>query len=170
MNYVFKMQNVTSHLVDNCVKSTPAGEAWQCFWAEFSLPLTKSPVFVINSLYDAWQMGNIFMTQAPAWKECAGKLDSCTSSEISVTNSIFQKRMLDRVLTQLQPKDGAFLFSCWSHCQSYGPGGFDGIKINGVSVAKALGDWYYGRASHNVYVDCTLNQSSPHECNSSCSA
>ena len=38
------------------------GEAWKCLMAPYIASYVKTPYFVLNSAYDAWQMGSILAT------------------------------------------------------------------------------------------------------------
>ena len=35
------------------------GAEWKCLMAQYIAPHLKTPIFVMNSNYDAWQMGNV---------------------------------------------------------------------------------------------------------------
>ena len=43
-----------------CVAAlAPRGLAWQCFYAWATLPFIKARVFVVNPMYDLWQLENV---------------------------------------------------------------------------------------------------------------
>ena len=43
------------------------GEAWKCFMAQYTLPHIKTPHYIVNSFYDAWQWGAVL---GMPWKTC----------------------------------------------------------------------------------------------------
>ena len=42
----------------NCLAAYPASESWKCLLAPFILPHIQADIYVMNSAYDAWQIGN----------------------------------------------------------------------------------------------------------------
>eukprot|EP00041_Stephanoeca_diplocostata_P014326 m.259386 g.259386 ORF g.259386 m.259386 type:complete len:333 (+) comp19662_c0_seq12:37-1035(+) len=62
MHNVFKMQNSSGGVNAKCLQAMggpAAPEAWKCIFANYSYAHTESPIFVINSAVDSWQMGNV---------------------------------------------------------------------------------------------------------------
>ena len=76
---VAQMQNVSGGVNGDCVAAAARGEAWRCFMAQYTLPHIRTPYFIVNSLYDAWQV-----RKTPSWptslalftQECMGQLAS----------------------------------------------------------------------------------------------
>jgi hypothetical protein len=42
----------------NCLAAYPAAEAWKCLLAPFILEHIQADIYIMNSAYDAWQIGN----------------------------------------------------------------------------------------------------------------
>lgn len=130
----------------------------------------KTPVFVVNSAYDWWQISNILVPGIAdpegLWDSCKASLLSCSESQLRVVQGF-----RDSFLQRLEPlldyrKDGAYVDSCYVHCQTdYGElwsGGGGGCpSVEGKSIARVVGDCYFERDSTKV-VDC------PFPCNPSC--
>jgi len=58
--YASKMQNSTMGANQDCIAYyTSKGETWRCLSPQYSYPFIKSPIFVLNSQYDTWQLANI---------------------------------------------------------------------------------------------------------------
>ncbi|CAI5472961.1 unnamed protein product [Closterium sp. Yama58-4] len=51
---VTALHNVT--LNPHCLASRPANDSWQCFFPQHFLPFLRTPLFILNSLYDSWQV------------------------------------------------------------------------------------------------------------------
>ena len=54
MRYVAEMMNVTGSLNQGCVAAHPGPESWRCFMAEYTAPHVVTPIFALQSAYDAW--------------------------------------------------------------------------------------------------------------------
>jgi hypothetical protein len=48
----------THNLTTNaaCVNALPVNDTWMCFVAPYVLPYIQTPIFIMNSLADAWQV------------------------------------------------------------------------------------------------------------------
>jgi len=120
MRWVFQQMNATDGVNQRCIsanRNTPE----KCFFAEHTSPFVSTPFFPLQSIYDAWQTGNI--------------LGSKDDAEINAFGKILESRFKANVLAQ--PRNGAFLDSCHHHC-----GDWNQIVINGDSTSKAFNAWY----------------------------
>jgi uncharacterized protein YuzB (UPF0349 family) len=157
---VFKMQNAT-FVNDECLRSN-GKLPWKCFFAQYTLPHIKTPLFLINPLVDSWQMGNIIRLP------CLGQdnLTNCSSEELAaVTN--FEDEMIKFVKpVKLQPSNGLFLYSCVTHCGACTDQRWTGAFVQGVAMQKAVASWYDGApGSRETLIDspwpsnlCTYNE------------
>jgi hypothetical protein len=50
--YVFNMQNCSSGVDQSCIAAVSPSNAWQCFFPQYSIQHTTTPVFAVNSGYD----------------------------------------------------------------------------------------------------------------------
>lgn len=74
--WVASAMNVTPSVDAGCTAfyaATP-DQLWRCFTAPGTLPFITTPVFVINSLADSWQAGNIM-----AWPNCDPRGSGCNA-------------------------------------------------------------------------------------------
>ena len=55
--WVFSRMNISAHTNARCLAAMPPATAWKCFIAPEVLPYITTPLFVSNSLSDAWQAG-----------------------------------------------------------------------------------------------------------------
>jgi hypothetical protein len=81
--------------------------------AEYIAPYLKTPLFVMNSAYDAYQLPNILQTQCPV----SDALKQCDDSAAQAYGTMFKQRVADAVL-KASPKNGVFIDSCWVHEQN----------------------------------------------------
>ena len=58
--------------------------------------------------------------------------------------------------------NGAFLDSCFAHCQSLDNHGWSGVKIGGQTASQTFANWYFGEPGGKEIDNC------PYPCNESC--
>ena len=173
-----ELHNATGH--SGCLAALrDKTEAWRCQTAEGVYPHVKSPIFVVNSVYDAWALACIFTatpvapgrtvnrgvlingncSQAPGWEKCAafGVLvppSKCAPSQINAMNR-WRSRVLDLIqntATYHAVGNGAFLHSCHGHCLAAATLTWNMIKIPGLfgtSIRTAVEKWWVDD-SHNT--------------------
>ncbi|RVX21907.1 Pectin acetylesterase 12 [Vitis vinifera] len=120
-----------------------------CFFPQNLIPLTKTPLFLLNAAYDSWQWeiddldeqvmhlsffssDQILASLAPHsadprgyWQKCRLNYAYCSSSQIQVLQGDFRKQMLN------------------------------------AGIAQSVGDWYFDRAEVKS-IDC------PYPCDKTC--
>ena len=60
---VIQKLDYTANVNANCIASTPVADQWKCIFAQYSYQYIKTPIFVLNSAYDSWQMQCIFTSE-----------------------------------------------------------------------------------------------------------
>ncbi|XP_020080984.1 pectin acetylesterase 8-like [Ananas comosus] len=139
-----------------------------CFFPQYVVPEMRTPLFILNAAYDAWQIKNILAPSAAdpfnTWDECKLNIKRCSSSQL-VTMQDFRSEFLSAIPRQGKSSStGMFIDSCYAHCQS---GSQDtwlaagSPVIEKIPIAKAVGDWYFDRDIVQK-IDC------PYPCNPSC--
>lgn len=53
---IYEMQNSSSGLNQDCIKDVGIKKGWQCFYPSKAVNYVKTPIFVLNSLYDIWAL------------------------------------------------------------------------------------------------------------------
>ena len=54
--WAFAAQNSTAGVSPACLAHHPA-EPWRCFMAQFAAPFIDTPLFALQPMYDAYQVG-----------------------------------------------------------------------------------------------------------------
>ncbi|KAL3693210.1 hypothetical protein R1sor_006861 [Riccia sorocarpa] len=168
---VVKLQNITPNLPKECTSSRDPAH---CFFATYLLPLIKTPFFVLNPGYDNWQFYNVLVPgkadPAGEWEGCKKNLSHCTENQKTTVQGFRTEllKQLDNLVNEVSenPGNGAFINSCYAHCQlelDWSFSGNDGPKIEGKSIGQAVGEWYKGVKSQTL-IDC------PFPCNPTCSS
>lgn len=192
MQNIFNLANSTDNLNSACVASKAPADKWMCNFAQHSYEHITSPIFPLNSALDSWQTGCIYTSElaagfpkqsstangncsaAPGWADCSHNPEQCTNDQATtmVQYEIDFQTIMNSTTTYTEAGNGAFVYSCHSHCAPQGSG-YTNYKIGGVSMQQAVSKWWLGDntvpASENTYTPCLYNtQSTPRQCNPSC--
>ena len=196
---MFFVHNSIMGVDEDCVRSLSPSIRWKCIFPQHAFRYMSTPVFVLQSAYDQWQLIHIrgINCQVPeysdsyafkrtkflrtarettkqemspervwSYKHIHGiycKPPECTHDEMRV---ILQYRNV--TLFALRPvfgsqTSGLFLSSCMEHSQSLYDDTWNGVFVNGFSVAQAVGNWCFARTAEHQHIDCSF------PCNPSCS-
>ncbi|KAM1949198.1 hypothetical protein ACFX15_009278 [Malus domestica] len=164
-NDVAILQGLAKSLHKDCIsKMEPA----KCLFPEEIIKHSNTPVFLVNSAYDFWQVQHVLIPEAADphgyWKKCKLNIHNCNSNQLEILQG-FRGSML-KALNEFQKntEGGMFINSCYIHCQTditetwHSP---TSPRINNKTIAESVGDWYFSR---NVVkqIDC------PFPCNPTC--
>ncbi|GJN36312.1 hypothetical protein PR202_gb25160 [Eleusine coracana subsp. coracana] len=97
-------------------------EPGQCFFPREVVKNIVTPVFVLNSAYDAWQVQHVLAPQSSdpqhSWLDCRLDISKCSPNQLEILQG-FRKEMLDAISELQQKSDwGMYINSCFVHCQS----------------------------------------------------
>uniref|UniRef100_M1CUC8 Pectin acetylesterase n=1 Tax=Solanum tuberosum TaxID=4113 RepID=M1CUC8_SOLTU len=135
---------------------TSTMEPSSCFFPENIIPYIETPLFIINSAYDAWQISNTLvpsnLDSQHAWEYCRDRISNCTSSQIINIQEFLN------ILKGLTPcyTRGYFITSCHTHARIvWGDYWFDATspRILNKTIAEAIGDWYFDRTTFHQHID-----------------
>ncbi|KAK2982143.1 hypothetical protein RJ640_026481, partial [Escallonia rubra] len=102
-----------------------------CFYPQYVVPQMQTPLFVVNSAYDTWQIENIMAPKRAdpcgSWKFCKFNIYKCSPAQAKTWQDF--RRAIIRALAALgrSSSRGMFINSCHTHCQTtldskwYGP-------------------------------------------------
>ncbi|KAL1212259.1 Pectin acetylesterase 11 [Cardamine amara subsp. amara] len=142
-----------------------------CFFPQYVVKTLQTPLFVINAAFDSWQIKNVLaptsVDKSKAWKTCKLDLKKCTASQLQTVQGYRDQMLAALAPLRASTTKGLFLDSCHAHCQGGSAStwsGADGPQVGNTKMAKAVGDWFYGRSAFQN-IDCSsLN------CNPTCPA
>ncbi|KAK1394696.1 Pectin acetylesterase [Heracleum sosnowskyi] len=131
-----------------------------CFYPQYVVPHIETPLFLINSAYDAYQIGFILapsINNLPqSWERCKNDTTTCSQDQVEILKG-FRSEFLGAL-----PKlgngtfRGMFISSCLAHCQSQLQLNWDsdpGFRLKDKTMAEALGNWTNGRSSVQIIDD-----------------
>ncbi|GAV89098.1 LOW QUALITY PROTEIN: PAE domain-containing protein, partial [Cephalotus follicularis] len=138
-----------------------------CFFPQYVVPQIRTPLFIINSPYDSWQIRNIL---APVvadphgyWNGCKLDIKNCLPRQIS-TMQAFRSQFLSTLIVVNSSSRGFFIDSCYVHCQTEMQETWfmsGSTMLDNKTIAKAVADWFYDRVPFQK-IDC------PYPCNPTC--
>ncbi|KAL5717189.1 [Wnt protein] O-palmitoleoyl-L-serine hydrolase [Ranunculus cassubicifolius] len=139
-----------------------------CFFPQNLIANIKTPMFLLNAAYDAWQ---IQASLAPAsadphgyWRGCRLSHERCSPPQIQFLQG-FRYQMLNAVKGfSYSRQNGLFINSCFAHCQSERQDTWYSSNpplIHNKGIAKSVGDWYFDRSGAKE-IDC------PYPCDGTC--
>ncbi len=155
LRWVFETMNASSGINSDCIAAHGIGDspAYLCMFAEHSAVFTHTPIFGLQSTYDAWQTTFVLDQPGPTPSVAA----------VNLLGANITKRM-EANLFGPHPRSGAFLDSCWHHC-----GQWNHIRIDGVLVSEAFAKWYAGLDQPAGSGDKRLwRQGKPFKCDECC--
>ena len=109
--------NTTAAIDQSCVEYySRLGTPWKCMFGQHSLPYIETPIFVLQTIYDFWQMQQILVHQYPNEIAEWGQLMFTAASTVNSLNW-----------------HGIWLTGCYKHCAKYKE-----IVIDGINTPEAF--------------------------------
>ncbi len=173
--------------------SLESGSAYirrQCNFARTSYSFTHTRIFILDSALDSWQTGCIFTSEpvtdpkstangncsaAPGWGKCADNVENCDARHIGAMVQ-YEHDFVTAVQTTgtfVKNGNGAFIYSCHTHCAAISSDWFTSFIIDGVSMERAVSKWWASDsttpAADNTHLPCYYNTDRyPRRCNPTC--
>eukprot|EP01087_Luapelamoeba_hula_P011291 TRINITY_DN3051_c0_g1_i1.p1 TRINITY_DN3051_c0_g1~~TRINITY_DN3051_c0_g1_i1.p1 ORF type:complete len:391 (+),score=62.63 TRINITY_DN3051_c0_g1_i1:29-1174(+) len=123
MTWVYSAMNVAEGIDADCVKFYKGSAfPWKCMFAQYVAPFIKTPIFALQSQYDAWQIPEILASNNATLINIYGK---------NLTDILTKSLIMSPTKT-----NGVFLDSCYHHCGAWG------IHIDGKNQAEAFTEFY----------------------------
>ncbi|XP_058775385.1 pectin acetylesterase 8-like [Vicia villosa] len=166
----FFNQTVTLHgSVKNLPKScTSKLKPELCFFPQYFASEITTPIFILNSPIDSWQIKNIFVTgnvdPKRYWHNCREDLNQCNPDQLNRVQDYRAEFLKALSVVRKSPSNGEFIDSCYLHCQTELPQLWqwsDSPLLANTTIAKAVADWFHDKNPFHQ-IDC------PYPCNPTC--
>ncbi|KAH6760810.1 hypothetical protein C2S51_017759 [Perilla frutescens var. frutescens] len=154
---LIQFHNATNILPTSCTSKMNAS---LCALAEYVVGDIQTPVFIVNSAFDSFQLQNMMKPDAPdleGWNtKCVNnsasdlplpRPDTCTPPQMQLIKD-FRGTFLDTIngLADV-PSRGLFITSCYNHVFIEDNTWTDTqCKLENKTVSEAVGDWYFDRS------------------------
>ncbi|XP_009771487.1 pectin acetylesterase 8-like [Nicotiana tabacum] len=138
---------------------TYAMEPSLCFFPQNVVPYVETPLFIMNSHYDTWQIENIlvpkYLDPQHVWDNCKKQISNCTFSQRLIIQ-VFGGEFL-KAFEGLNPSftSGYFITSCHSHGAIMSTNFWlspTSPRLLHKTIGEAVADWFFERAGFQ-YID-----------------
>lgn len=154
---VVSLQQLDKNLPPTC---TDHLDPTSCFFPQNLVANVKTPLFLLNAAYDAWQLQASLAPPSAdphgSWNACKLNHAQCNSSQIQFLQD-FRDQMLSAIKDfSASSQNGLFINSCFAHCQSERQDTWfadDSPVIGNKAIAVSVGDWYFDRVGVKA-IDC----------------
>ncbi|VAH86553.1 unnamed protein product [Triticum turgidum subsp. durum] len=167
-NRVVQLQNVRQVLHKDCLANKDPTE---CFFPTELIKSIRTPMFILNSAYDSWQIQNVLLPTSSSpektWLSCKDNIRNCNSTQIKVLDEIRNTMINDLKVINDKADWGMFIDSCFTHCQTLFRVSWSSPtspRLGNKNIAKVVGDWYFGRSQGVKEIDCE------YPCNPTCNS
>ncbi|CAN4099599.1 unnamed protein product [Withania somnifera] len=161
---VVNLHNSTKMLPSSCTsRMTPA----LCFFPQNLQKYIKTPLFILNSAYDSWQISETVIPlagRADFQKNCKTDFTKCSSDQQKMLRD-FGAEFVGALPKSYSPSHRRmFINSCFMHCQTDHVFSWNSphVLLNTKTIAKAFGDWFFER---DLSPETVKQQDLPQNCN-----
>lgn len=155
MKNMFTMMNSAASLSPACV----AQLGHKCLFAPNYIPYVKTPVFAVNSKYDASMADGTYDNGNLVYNCTEYTRISCDTASVN-TFGMYITSSMEKLLL---PPHGAFLDSCYHHCTAGAPP----YMIGGIHAGQAMASWY-NKGSESQPNHGFWDRAAPFPCDSCC--
>jgi hypothetical protein len=106
------LQEMSGGVNQRCVSAQPPGSEWKCFMAATTLPYIQTPLFIFNSLVDAWQMMAILAL--PCCASPYNKVGWCNITACPPAAQAAYASYRNDMVTSLQPAIASSTHGLWT--------------------------------------------------------
>lgn len=147
MQNVFKLHDCTDGVPQECVKKMSGKDLWKCIFPQYFLRFVKSRLFVVNSLYDSWQLSHIW--EIP----CASTPYKCSKKEVKLIKKFRSKTLKAMKPVFASSNIGLYVDSCIDHGQVISNAQWNSIKVQHKSIASSFATWCQKPTKTEFFID-----------------
>lgn len=142
---LYTLHNCT--LNQACFGAQKRKQEWRCLFPQYFIPFVNSPLFLVNSLYDLWQIA--YLSNIP----CVLNVKTCNSTELSQILK-FRNKTLHAMRPVFDSKKSAvFADACLVHTQCVMNALWTHIQVQNVTISQAFTTWYRGDKQDRFRID-----------------
>ncbi|QDZ20223.1 pectin acetylesterase [Chloropicon primus] len=140
-----------------------AGEEYKCGYPETAYRYIKTPVFLSNSVYDAWTVQNADNISKKTVR--ANQMNDVIPYLNGQARGTWDN--ITETKTWSKAGNGAFITSCMTHVGGLKNPGWDGVIVDGRNLRDSISLWMQGEPSRTTR-PCQYTRAPPHSCNPTC--
>ncbi|KAI3460059.1 hypothetical protein Pfo_016722 [Paulownia fortunei] len=142
---VVAYHGITKHLPQSC---TSRMNASLCIFPEYIVRDIQTPLFLVETAFDEYQLQNHFVSDEPNWQNCTKDFSLCTPSHFQSMKDygVAVRGLLQDIRNS--SSIGMFVHSCYRHGHFYEKLGWGASYVLGNrTIQQAVGDWFFDRNS-----------------------
>ena len=147
MQRVCKLHKCSRGVNQECVTKMKRKDSWKCLFPQYLLPHVRSPLFIVNPLYDSWQLGNILKVG------CVSRLENCSDDEQAAIKKYKQLTLEALNPIQSSSRVGLFADSCVLHGQVVYTLQWQNVRVKGQSMHSSFSSWIKNQGSRISLID-----------------
>lgn len=143
---MYTFQNLKGSLNPKCISDYDGkGEGWKCMLPQYSLKYITTPIFIVQSFADAYQIPNVMGISCSK--------HSCSSEDIKYVNK-FRAEMVKSIEKSLPDNSGFWVTDCPVHTIADHSNFWVKAAVDKIVLKNAVFGWYYetfsvqGRKGH----------------------
>ncbi|KAK9077770.1 hypothetical protein SSX86_006108 [Deinandra increscens subsp. villosa] len=161
---IVTLHGSAKNLPSGCTSNMKPG---LCFYPQYAMPYIKTPLFVVNSAYDIWQVFNILSSHEAdpngSFNKCKNNLSECSATELKRLQD-FRSEFLGAIsVVANSSTKGMFINTCYTHCETDQTIWFEKptSKLGNKTMAEGVGDWFFDK---NGFQKIDTEHVDPHYC------
>ena len=127
------LQGITSDYAPCVSLYAPYNQTWKCFIPQYFLSYIQTPLFVIQSYVDAYQIDNLMKVKCTK--------DDCNKKEMQYIDSL-RKEVFMIVNFKINSKSGYWVTGCPHHTLAHHEDTWGNIKVKNQLLRDAYLSWY----------------------------
>ncbi|XP_022792422.1 pectin acetylesterase 7-like [Stylophora pistillata] len=152
---MYSLHNASNCLSRACLRAQGSHDKWRCYFPQYSIPFVNSAMFLVNPLYDIWQL--YYFSEML----CVFNVKKCNSTEMHFIME-FRTKTLHALKNVLSSKTASlFANACLSHTQCVMNDYWTHIAIDNITLEQAFFNWYRGRDQKKFMIDCSPFSGNP---------
>ena len=129
LQWVYHMMNTSAAIDQSCLRHyLPLGVPWKCMFGQHSLQFITTPMFVMQTMYDSWQMKQILVHE-----DFEGPVNEWAALTHAAHATLYQTPYRDSLNVSTSASHGAWLTGCYKHCGLWAE-----IQIDDVNTPEAF--------------------------------
>lgn len=148
MQNMFKLHDCTDGVPQKCADEMPGKDLWKCIFPQYFLKFVKSKMFIVNPLYDSWQLQHI-------WEiDCASTPYSCTKKEVKQIKKFRRATLRAMAPVFEKPNLGLFADSCVDHGQVVFSNRWNSIAVRKTdTISSSFIKWLKSPSKRKYFID-----------------
>eukprot|EP00948_MAST-09A_sp_MAST-9A-sp1_P001447 g1447.t1 len=155
---LYSLANTSGSLSRACLKNQTSDNKWRCQLAPESLNHIQAPIFIVQSIFDAWQtsrsaflteigFNNVrqnFIVNGTNLTKCFKDPRNCSSPVKAQMRTFIQQMNTSLSENNILRRNatGAFVNRCYLHQFLVSAPMWNKVKINGITLQEAITEWW----------------------------